>query len=72
VKFARPDVSVELLVDGHVALRIVDDGDCFDCAMMRPQPSDATSGRGLHIAQVLAETLSVERAGGTCEVTAVF
>jgi anti-sigma regulatory factor (Ser/Thr protein kinase) len=69
VKSARSSVTVELLENGWTALRIVDDGDCFEPSSIAPQPLFAQSGRGLYIVKQLARNLNVATINRRCEVT---
>lgn len=72
VKCARAAVSVEVISDGWARLRVIDDGDCFDAAVIAPQPLDAESGRGLYIANALARDLTVNLGPERCEVNATL
>jgi anti-sigma regulatory factor (Ser/Thr protein kinase) len=70
VKSARNDVSVQVLTDGWLSLRVSDDGECFDRACLAAMPQYATSGRGLFIVDQLARQLHVDFRNERCEVTA--
>jgi anti-sigma regulatory factor (Ser/Thr protein kinase) len=72
VKCARTSVSVELISNGWAALRVTDDGDCFDRSQIGPQPAGAESGRGLYIVDQLARDLTVDVSYRHCAVTAVL
>ncbi len=69
VKSARSSVTVELFENGWTALRVIDDGDCFEPVAIAPQPLFAQSGRGLYIVKQLARNLSVAAVNRHCEVT---
>ena len=65
IKYGRGKIDLQVaILDGHVRVEVVDDGDGFYPEVEAPA-SDQTSGRGLFLVQSLADRWGVDGPGPT-------
>jgi anti-sigma regulatory factor (Ser/Thr protein kinase) len=69
VRFARSCVEIKVIRERWAALRVTDDGECFDATKIAPRPPSAEHGRGLYIAKTLARQFDVTCGKDTCTIS---